>query len=63
MALLNLNLEYFDKSAATYQSMAQIQLQGGDTASAIEAIKKASALQPDNPQIRQMMQRLGVIPQ
>ena len=62
LALLNVNLENFDKSASTYQTMAQIQLQGGDTAAAVDAIKKAGALQPNNPQIRQMMQRLGITP-
>ena len=62
LALLKVNLEYFDKSAPTYQTIAQVQLQGGDTASAIDALKKASALQPNNPQIRQMMQRLGMSP-
>ncbi|CAN5316859.1 hypothetical protein BH09GEM1_BH09GEM1_32560 [soil metagenome] len=62
LALLKVNLEYFDKSAPTFLAIAQIQLQGGDTASAIDALQKASALQPTNPQIRQMMQRLGVNP-
>ena len=62
LALLKVNLEYFDKSAPTYLTIAQVQLQGGDTASAIDALKQAGALQPNNPQIRQMMQRLGVNP-
>ena len=62
LALLKLNLEYYDKSAVTYQTMGQVLLQGGDTASAIDALKKASALQPNNPQLRQMLQRLGVTP-
>lgn len=62
LALLKVNLETYDKSAATYQTMAQIQLAGGDTAAGIDALKKASALQPNNPQIRQMMQRLGINP-
>ncbi len=62
LALLKVNLENYDKSASTYQTIAQIQLQGGDTASAVDALKKASALQPNNPQIRQMMQRLGINP-
>ncbi len=62
LALLKVNLENYDKSASTYQTIAQIQLQGGDTASAVDALKKASALQPNKPQIRQMMQRLGINP-
>ena len=62
MVLLKENLANFDKSASTYQTMAQIELQGGDTAAAVDALKKAAALQPNNPQIRQMMQRLGINP-
>jgi predicted Zn-dependent protease len=62
LALLKLNLEYYDKSAVTYQTMGQVLLQGGDTTAAVDALKKASALQPNNPQLRQMLQRLGVTP-
>jgi tetratricopeptide (TPR) repeat protein len=62
LALLKLNLEYYDKSALTYQTMGQVLLQGGDTTAAVDALKKASALQPNNPQLRQMLQRLGVTP-
>ena len=62
MALLKLNLEYYDESATTWQAMGQVLIQGGDTTQAIDALKKAIALQPDNPQLRQMLQRLGVTP-
>jgi hypothetical protein len=62
LALLKLNLEYYDKSAVTYQTMGQVLLQSGDTTGAVDALKKASALQPNNPQVRQMLQRLGVTP-
>lgn len=62
LALLKLNLEFFDKSASTYQNMGQVYLTSGDTAAALDALKKASALQPNNPQVRQMLQRLGVTP-
>ena len=62
LALLQENLANFDKSASTYQTIAQVQLQGGDTALAVDALKKAVALQPNNPQLRQMMQRLGINP-
>lgn len=62
LALLKLNLEFYDKSALTYQTMAQLVLQGGDTAGAVDALKKAKALQPNNPQVQQMLQRLGVNP-
>jgi Tfp pilus assembly protein PilF len=60
--LLKENLSNFDKSASTYQTIAQVQLQGGDTASAVAALKQAAVLQPNNPQVRQMMQRLGINP-
>ncbi|MEP7001931.1 MAG: hypothetical protein ABI969_15695 [bacterium] len=63
MALLTLNLEFYDKSALTYQSMAQVLLQDGDTASAKDALNKAIGLQLNNPQqLRQLLQRLGVTP-
>jgi tetratricopeptide (TPR) repeat protein len=62
LALLKENLSNFDKSASTYQTIAQVQLQGGDTASAVAALKQAAVLQPNNPQVRQMMQRLGINP-
>ena len=62
LALLKLNLEFYDKSASTYQTIGQLSLASGDTAAALDALKKASALQPNNPQVRQMLQRLGVTP-
>ena len=62
LALLKLNLEFYDKSAATYQSMANIHLAGNDTASAIDALKKAVALQPNNQQLQGMLTRLGAKP-
>ena len=62
LALLKLNLEYFAQSAPTLVALAQVQLQKGDTAQAIDALKKASAIQPTNPQVRGMLQRLGVTP-
>jgi tetratricopeptide (TPR) repeat protein len=62
LALLKLNLEFYDKSALTYQSMAQVQLQAGDTTAARDALTKAIALQPNNPQLQQMLQRLGPTP-
>ena len=62
LALLKLNLEYYDKSAITYQTMGQVLLAAGDTTGAKDALTKAMALQPQNPQIRQMLQRLGVAP-
>ena len=62
LALLKLNLEFYDKSGPTYQSMANLLLQGGDTAAAVDALKKGVAVAPNNPQLRAMMTRLGVTP-
>ena len=62
LALLKINLEYYAQSAPTMVALAQIQLQKGDTAQAIDALKKAMGMQPANPQIRGMLQRLGVNP-
>jgi tetratricopeptide (TPR) repeat protein len=58
LALLKLNLEYFSESVPTYQSLAQISLQAGDTTTAIAALTKAIAIQPDNNQLQQMLQRI-----
>ena len=60
LALLRLNLEFYDKSASTYQTMGQMLVTSGDTAGGIAALNKAVELQPNNPQVRQMLQRLGV---
>ncbi len=62
LALLKINLEHFPNSAVTHQTTGQLLLQGGDTVSAVDALKKAAALQPNDPQLRQLLQRLGVTP-
>ena len=62
LALLKLNLEFFEKSAPTYQSIAQISLATGDTTAAVAALKKAIELQPNNPQLQNMLQRLAPKP-
>lgn len=56
--LAQLNLEFYDKSAPTYQTLANLSLAGGDTAAAVAAITKAIALQPNNQQYQQMLQRI-----
>ena len=60
LAPLRLNLEFCDKSAGTYQTMGQMLGTSGDTAGGIAALNKAVELQPNNPQVRQLLQRLGV---
>ena len=58
IAILKLNLEFFPQSMATYQNLANITVATGDTAAAIEIINRALAIQPDNNQMRNMLQRL-----
>jgi len=58
LSLLKLNLEFFGQSVPTYQSLAQVSLQSGDTTAAIEALTKAIAIAPTNGQLQQMLQRI-----
>ena len=58
LSLLKLNLEFFGASVPTYQSLAQMSLQSGDTTAAIEALTKAIAIAPNNGQLQQMLQRI-----
>jgi len=58
IALVKLNLEFFPSSAPTYQSLAQMLVASADTAGAIDALNKAIALQPENQQLKGMLNRL-----
>jgi tetratricopeptide (TPR) repeat protein len=58
IALLRLNAEFFPQSVPTYQSLANHSVAVGDTAGAVDALTKALAVQPNNQQLRQMLQRL-----
>jgi len=58
LALLKLNLEFYPQSAPTYQAIAQVSLQSGDTVAAVEALTKAVALAPDDRQMRRDLERL-----
>ena len=58
IAILKLNLEFFPQSVPTLQNLANVSVASGDTAAAIDAINKALAIQPDNNQLRNMLQRL-----
>jgi hypothetical protein len=62
LALLKLNLEFYDKSVATYSAIANTSLAGNDTASAITALKKAIELQPTNQQAQGLLTRLMAKP-
>jgi hypothetical protein len=58
IALLKLNLEFYPKSIRTFQALAQQSLQLGDTAAAIDALTKASAIDPNDGQVRNQLNRL-----
>jgi tetratricopeptide (TPR) repeat protein len=58
IAILKLNLEFFPQSMATWQNLANVSVAAGDTAGAIEAINRALLIQPDNNQLRNLLQRL-----
>lgn len=58
IAILKLNLEFFPQSIPTWQNLANVSLASGDTAGAVEAINRALAIQPENNQLRNLLQRI-----
>jgi len=58
IAYLQANLEYFPKSARTYQAMAQVKNAKGDKQGAIKDLEKALELDPKNAQVRNQLQQL-----
>lgn len=58
MAYLQANLEYYPKSARTYQAMAQARNAKGDKVGAIRDLEKAVELDPNNRQARTQLQQL-----
>ena len=58
LAWLNLNLEFYPKSARTYQAIAQVQQRKGDKDAAIKALEKAVELDPNNNQAKAQLQQL-----
>jgi tetratricopeptide (TPR) repeat protein len=58
IAILKLNLEFFPQSMPTYQNLANISIAMGDTAGAVEAINRALLIQPENNQLRNLLQRI-----
>ena len=58
IAILKLNLEFFPQSVPTLQNLANVSVAAGDTAAAVDAINKALAIQPNNNQLRNLLQRL-----
>ncbi|HEY7284329.1 MAG TPA: c-type cytochrome [Vicinamibacterales bacterium] len=58
LAWLNLNLEFYPKSARTYVAMAQAHQRKNDKPSAIKDLEKAVELDPNNAQAKQQLQQL-----
>ena len=58
IAYLQANLEYYPKSARTYQAMAQARNAKGDKQGAIKDLEKAVELDPENAQARNQLQQL-----
>ena len=62
IAILKLNLEFFPASVPTLTNLANISVAMGDTAGAVAAINQALASQPDNNQLRNLLQRIKPTP-
>jgi len=58
VAVLKLNLEFFPKSIVTLQNLANISIAAGDTAGAIDALNKAIEIEPNNNQLKNLLQRI-----
>jgi tetratricopeptide (TPR) repeat protein len=58
LALLKLNLEFYPQSVPTMQGLAQVSLQAGDTAAALDWLNQAIALAPNDRQLQGMLNRI-----
>jgi hypothetical protein len=58
LTYLQANLEYYPKSARTYQLIAQVKNAKGDKAGAIAALEKAVELDPSNMQLKTQLENL-----
>jgi tetratricopeptide (TPR) repeat protein len=58
IAILRLNLEFFPTSVPTLTNLANISVAAGDTAGAVAALNQALQVQPDNNQLRNILQRI-----
>ena len=58
LALLRLNLEFYPQSVRTLFTLANMSALTGDTAAAVDAVQKALAIDPDNPQLKAVLSRL-----
>jgi predicted Zn-dependent protease len=58
IALLKLNLEFYPQSVPSFAALAQHSVAVGDTAGAVDALNRGLAVQPDNQQLRNMLNRI-----
>lgn len=58
LAFLELNTEFYPKSARTYGAMARVYSRKHDTDRAIKSLEKVLEIEPDNPQARRMLGEL-----
>lgn len=58
LAYLQANLEYFPKSAVTYQAMAQAKNAKGDKQAAVKDLEKALELDPNSAQVKNQLQQI-----
>lgn len=59
MRLLELNLEFHPRSSASLAQMGALHEQAGDTAAAIDAYRRALAIDPDNQRVQARIRELG----
>jgi len=57
-ALLNLNLEFYPESAATYARLAETYLAAGDTTNALSNFDKAAKYAPEDPRLQKRIESL-----
>ncbi len=57
-ALLNLNLEFYPESAATYARMAETYIAEGDTTTAMTHFDKALALAPEDDHLKRRLEQI-----
>ena len=58
LAYLNANLDYYPKSARTYETIATVKNAKGDKAGAVAALEKAVELDPNNTQAKTLLDNL-----
>ena len=61
-AVLRMNSEFHPESVSVWVGLANAEEEAGDRDAAIQAARKAQGLTPDSPQVRRLLQSLGVDP-